>query len=92
MSEQPTTAVPAPTADHEHPSKVLHALAPLVAIGATWALRRAMNLGYKSLTGHAPPRPDDPSLSWARVLIWTAATASAAAVVEVAILRYTSRR
>ncbi len=77
---------------HEHPGKLVHALAPLVAIGATWALRRAMNLGYKAVTGTPAPKPDDPTLSWARAFVWAAATASAAAVVEVAIFRYTSRR
>lgn len=87
-----TPAEAATVHTHEHPGKVLHALAPLVAIGATWALRRAMNLGYKAVTGSPAPKPDDPTLSWARAFVWAAATASAAAVVEVAIFRYTSRR
>jgi hypothetical protein len=51
-----------------------------------------MNLGYKAVTGSPAPKPDDPTLSWARAFVWAAATASAAAVVEVAIFRYTSRR
>jgi hypothetical protein len=71
---------------------MLHALAPLVAIGATWALRRAMNLGYKAVTGSPAPKSDDPTVSWARAFMWAAVTASAAAVVEVAIFRSTARR
>ena len=79
---------------HEHaaPSAMIHVVAPLAALAATWVVRRAMNGGYRALSGHKAPEGRDLDVSWTRALVWTAVTASAAAMVEVAIYRYISSR
>jgi len=73
-------------------SPMVHIIGPLAAIAATWAIRRAMSAGYRSLSGSKPPEAQDPSVSWTRALLWTAVTASTAACVEVAIYRYLNSR
>lgn len=77
---------------HEHRAHpVLHVVAPIVALGVTWAARSAMNAGYTRLTGKKPPIADDPSVNLARALAWTIVTASTAAVIEMVIYRASSR-
>jgi len=66
---------------------VAHILAPIAAIGATFLVRKALDRGYRSLTGSPAPEARDPRVSLARALLWTAATAVTAAVVEVAVYR-----
>lgn len=65
-------------------------LAPLAALGATWAARKAMSTVYARRTGHAPPMADDREVSFASVLGWTIATAVVAATIEVVITRAAS--
>jgi len=62
-------------------------VAPIVAFGATWAVRKAMTSVYKSRTGHQPPQPDDPEVSLGKILVWTVATSVVSAAVEVVIIR-----
>lgn len=66
---------------------VAHILAPLAAIGATFLVRKALDRAYRSVTGSPAPDSRDPRVSLARALVWTAATAVTAAVVEVAVYR-----
>ena len=63
------------------------AIAPLVALGATWAVRKAMTTAYKSRTGHLPPQSDDPEVPLGKILVWTVASAVVSAAVEVVIIR-----
>ena len=35
---------------------VIHVLAPLATIGATWAVRKALDTSYRSITGHTAPK------------------------------------
>ena len=78
--------------DHQAPSAMLHVVAPLAALAATWVVRKAMNGGYRAVSGHRAPEGRDIEVPWTRALVWTAVTASAAAIVEVAIYRYISTR
>lgn len=80
--------------EHEHaaPSAMIHVVAPLAAFAATWLVRKAMNGGYRAVSGQRAPEGRDLDVTWTRALVWTAVTASAAAVVEVAIYRYLSTR
>jgi len=66
---------------------VAHILAPIAAIGATYLVRKALDRGYRSVTGSRAPEARDPRVSLTRALLWTAATAVTAAVVEVAVYR-----
>ena len=70
---------------------MVHVVAPLIAIGATMIVRKMLNQGYKRTTGHAAPDSRDPNTRLASALIWTAVTAAAAAVAEVAVYRATAR-
>lgn len=73
------------------PSPMLHLVAPVVAIGATMIVRKALNAGYRRATGSDAPGPRDPGVSIARVLLWSVVTAAAATAVEVAVYRITNR-
>ena len=74
----------------EHP--LLHWLAPVVAGGAVWAARQAIDRGYERASGRKPPSPGDPSTSWQRAIGWTALTATTAAVIEVSVRRLANER
>lgn len=76
-------------AHRAHP--ILHITAPLVALGATWVARAALNRIYTKSTGHEPPASDDASVSFMKALTWTLVTASTAAVIEMVIYRSASR-
>jgi len=65
----------------------MHLVAPLVAIGATFVVRKVMDASYRSVTGKEVPAPRDPSTSWGRALAWAMVTAAVAAAVEVAVYR-----
>ena len=62
-------------------------VAPLVALGATWAVRKVMTSAYKARTGHLPPPTDDPEVALGKILVWTMTTAVVSAAVEVIIIR-----
>ena len=64
--------------------------APLIALGATWAVREVMERVYTKVTGNKPPHASDPDQRLSRILIWAASTAAAIAVVSVAIDRLTA--
>jgi hypothetical protein len=71
----------------QDPNMILKVAAPIIAIGATWAVRKVMEKGYSGLTGNAPPRANDPDQKLTRVLVWATATAAAIAIVDVVISR-----
>ena len=74
----------------EHP--LLHWLAPVVAGGAVWAARQAIDRSYERASGRKPPSPSDPATSWQRAIGWTALTATTAAVIEVSVRRVANER
>lgn len=69
----------------------LQLAAPLIAIGATMLVRRALDGGYRRLTGSAAPDIHDSRASLRRVVFWAALTAVIAAEVEVAVYRLATR-
>jgi len=71
---------------------MVHVLAPLAAIGATWAVRKTLDSSYRSITGKAAPNPQDVNSTWGSALMWAALTAASAAVVEVAVFRYLAKK
>ena len=70
---------------------MMHLVAPLVAFGATMIVRRVINSGYRRITKNEAPQPNDPSLPFAKALLWAVATAAIAAGVEVAVYRMTNQ-
>lgn len=61
--------------------------APIVALGATWAVRKAMSTAYSRRTGHAPPTADDTEVSLTRALGWAVTTAVISVAIEVVVTR-----
>lgn len=66
--------------------------APIIALGATWAVREVLEFGYKKVTGHEPPHASDPTQRISRIILWAATTAAAIAVVNVVIDRIAAPR
>lgn len=64
--------------------------APLIALGATWAVREVLERVYTKVTGNKPPHASDPDRGMGAILIWAATTAAAVAVVGVAIDRFSA--
>ena len=64
--------------------------APLIALGATWAVREVLERVYTKVTGNKPPHASDPDQRMGAILIWAATTAAAVAVVGVAIDRFSA--
>ena len=73
-----------------HP--LLHLVAPVVAMGAIWIARQGLRASYEGLSGREAPRPYEQETPWARALLWTAATATTAAVIEVSVRRLADER
>lgn len=70
-----------------HVNPMIHVVAPVLALGATFVVRRMLNSGFRSLTGHTPPDAQERSTPLLQALAWTAVAAATAAVVEVAVYR-----
>lgn len=66
---------------------MMHLVAPLVAVGATMIVRKALNSGYRRITGSDAPNPREPQVTFGRALMWAVVTAATAAAVEVAVYR-----
>jgi len=65
-------------------------VAPVLALGTAWLVRKALDSAYTRTTGTTPPRATDRDQSLRRVLLWATATAAVLAVVNVAIDRITA--
>jgi len=66
---------------------LMHLVAPLVAVGATFVVRKVLEASYRGITGRPVPAPRDPNVAWGQALAWAMATAAVAAAVEVAVYR-----
>jgi len=66
--------------------------APLLAMGAVFVARKALNAGFTLLTGSQPPDARDPHVRFDKALLWTVVTAATAAVIEVEIYRVLTAR
>ena len=71
---------------------VIHVLAPLAAMGATWAALKALDTGYRSVTGRNAPNSQDLQARLGSAVMWAAITAASAAVVEVAVFRFLAKK
>jgi len=80
------------THEATHNNLVIHVLAPLAAMGATWATRKALDTGYRSVTGRIAPNSQDLQVRMGSAVMWAAITAASAAVVEVAVFRFLAKK
>ena len=62
-------------------------LVPAVAMGATWAVKRGLESGYKVFSGGEPPRADDKDAKLLGAIAWAVTTAAAVALIEVVVTR-----
>jgi len=69
------------------PNPVMHLLAPVIAIVATMAVRKALSVGYEQVTGRKPPATRDPGVRFSRAVTWAVVTAATAAAVETIVYR-----
>ena len=95
MSQEAENVVPT-SLDEIDPDDLIDAglgakvAAPLIALGATWAVREVLEFGYRKVTGNNPPHASDPTQRMSRIILWAATTAAAMAVVSVVIDRMTA--
>ncbi|MGY9023471.1 MAG: DUF4235 domain-containing protein [Candidatus Nanopelagicales bacterium] len=80
------------THEATHNNLVIHVLAPLAAMGATWATRKALDTGYRSVTGRIAPNSQDVQVRLGSAVMWAAITAASAAIVEVAVFRSLAKK
>jgi hypothetical protein len=62
-------------------------LAPVVSLAATWAVRKALTVGYRKTTGNQPPQRTDLGTPLGTVLVWAGITALTTALIDVLIQR-----
>jgi hypothetical protein len=74
----------------QRPNPALHLVGPLLAFGATFVVRKALTSGYRRFTGKSAPNPQERGTPLMTVLVWTAATSAATALVEVLVYRLTA--
>jgi hypothetical protein len=80
------------THEATHNNLAIHVLAPLAAMGATWATRKALDTGYRSVTGRIAPNSQDVQVRLGSAVMWAAITAASAAIVEVAVFRFLAKK
>lgn len=75
----------------EEGSLLVGAVAGIAAMGVSMAARPVLNAVYKGITGHQPPRAEDPSVPFGRALAWTLFSATTGAVLELVVQRVSRR-
>ena len=68
-----------------------------VAAGALGALttivaQKVVSAGWRSVTGHEPPNPDDPNVSTLSAISWTIASGVGLAVAQLLVTRFAARQ
>ncbi len=63
----------------------LRTAAPLITMGATWAVRKGMMKAYEARTGKPAPVVHSREASLASKVLWAAAMAGVIALIDVAI-------
>jgi len=75
----------------EEGSLLVGAVAGIAAMGVSMAARPVLNAVYRGITGHQPPRAEDPSVPCGRALAWTLFSATTGAVLELVVQRVSRR-
>lgn len=68
-----------------------------VAAGALGALativaQRVVSAGWRGVTGHEPPNPNDPAVSTMSAISWTIASGVGLAVAQLLVTRFAARQ
>ncbi len=77
------------SSDHSSESvrRTATAVAPLVTMGTTWVLRKALMTGYESATGRPAPVIHNREASVTERVVWAAAMGAAIALIEIVVWR-----
>lgn len=62
-------------------------LAPVIALGATWAVKQLLDRSYQKRMGLAPPTAGNRDASLGKIILWAGLTAAAVTTVEVVVNR-----
>jgi hypothetical protein len=74
-------------------SAASRAIGMLAGAGAAFAAKKLLTMGWKAVTGKAPPEhPEDPQVAIAEALIWGVALGATVAAARLLATRATSRR
>ena len=69
------------------------AVSALVGAGAAFATRKLLTIGWKAVTGKAPPEnPEDPAVALSEALIWGVVLGAGVATARLLATRATTRR
>lgn len=69
------------------------AVSALVGAGAAFATRKLLTIGWKAVTGKAPPEnPEDPAVALSEALIWGVAVGAAVAAARLLATRALTRK
>jgi hypothetical protein len=72
-------------------SAASRAVSALVGAGAAFATRKLLTIGWKAVTGKAPPEhPEDPQVALGEALIWGIALGAAVAAARLIATRATT--
>jgi hypothetical protein len=78
-----TATAPASTADSAR--SMARAAAPLITLGTTWVVRKAMMRGYEARTGRPAPVVYSRESSMMSKVLWAATMAATIALIEVVV-------
>lgn len=74
-------------------STASRAMTALVGAGAAFATRKLLTMGWKTVTGKAPPEhPEDPQVALGEALIWGVALGAAVAAARLLATRAATRK
>lgn len=59
---------------------------------ATITAQRLVSAGWRTVTGHEPPNPNDPQVSTATAISWTIASGVGLAVAQLLVSRFAARQ
>ncbi|MDH3958825.1 MAG: hypothetical protein OEV20_06180 [Actinomycetota bacterium] len=81
-----TASAPAPASDPAASPRVMaRTAAPLITLGATWAVRKLMMKAYESATGHPAPVVYSSEASTVAKIVWAATMAATIASIEIVV-------
>ena len=66
---------------------MLRMAAPILAAGTVFLAGKALRAGYAAATGAPPPKPDDLEAPVVRLVVFTVATATVTALINIGIQR-----
>ena len=80
-----TPEATSPQAAASSPRTLARTAAPLIAMGASWAVRKGMIKGYEARTGRPAPVIYSREASMVSRVLWAATLAGAVALIEVVV-------